>query len=52
MRELEMRIALAQLVPQQIDAEILAILGRVVQQHDAALRQLRQPGLEIAPHAS
>ena len=50
MHELEMRMAIPQFVPQQIDAEILPILGRVVQQHDAALRKLRQPGLEIAPY--
>src|SRR5437762_14254390 len=50
MMKLEMRMPLAQLLPQPPDAEIVAMDIDVMQQGDAARGNLRQPVLKIMPH--
>ncbi len=48
-QELEGRITLRQLGPEPPDAEIKLALVGVVEQHDRAVGELGQPGLEIVP---
>jgi hypothetical protein len=49
MQELEAWITLAQLAPATTDRKVLAAVAGTVNQHDRPIRQLRKPGLELAP---
>ena len=50
MPELERRVAIAQRLPELPDAELPLPHHGVVEDHHAAARQLRQPGLEVVAH--
>ena len=49
-KELEARVAFAELGPQKPNSEIVPPLVRVVKEDDAALRKLGRPALEIVAH--
>ena len=49
MRELEHGMLVSQLVEEPPDAEVIDAQSGVVEQHDAAAGQLRQPRVEVVP---